>query len=96
MKHDKNRELGEIEMNDLEKLRVVLPHWIEHNIGHGREFAKWAETFNSAGEEEIAGLLKNAEAFLQKADSVLKEALAKAGGKMSGESHHHHPHHHDH
>ena len=77
-------------MNDLEKLRVVLPHWIEHNIGHGREFANWAETLSSAGEEEIASLLKKAEVLLQEADSVLKETLAKAGGKMSDESHHHH------
>ena len=78
-------------MNDLEKLRVILPHWIEHNAGHGSEFAKWAETLNAAGEEQIAGLLKQAESFLQDADSVLKEALAKAGGEMP-ESGQHHPH----
>jgi hypothetical protein len=82
-------------MNDLEKLRVILPHWIEHNIGHGREFAKWAETLSSAGERDLAALLKKAEAFLQDADSVLQEALVRAGGEMSGASPHH-PHHHDH
>ena len=82
-------------MNDLEKLQVVLPHWIEHNIGHSQEFKKWGETLNSVGEEEIAGLLKKAEAFLRDADSVLKEALAKAGGEISGGSPHH-PHHHGH
>ena len=81
-------------MKDLEKLRVVLPHWIEHNIGHGREFAKWAETLASAGEEEIAGLLKKAEAFLHDADSVLKEALHRAGGEMTGGPHQHHHHKH--
>lgn len=83
-------------MNDLEKLRVILPHWIEHNAGHGKEFANWADTLSSAGEKEIAELLKQAEAFLQSADSVLKEALEKAGGEMSGKSHHHHPHNHEH
>lgn len=82
-------------MNDLEKLRVVLPHWIEHNIGHGREFAHWAEILLLGGEEELAHLLKKAEAFLQEADSVLKEALLKAGGEMHDENHHHR-HHHDH
>jgi len=85
------------DMNELEKLRVVLPHWIEHNIGHGREFASWAETLSSSGERDIAALLKKAEAFLQDADRVLKEALTKAGGEISGAGHHHnHPHHHDH
>jgi len=81
-------------MNDLEKLRVILPHWIEHNTGHGREFEKWAATLSEAGEEEIAGLLKQAYLFLQDADLVLKEALSKAGGEIkSGDPHHHHHHH---
>jgi len=96
VRQEKNKGLDDTGMNDLEKLQVVLPHWIEHNIGHGSEFAKWAETLNSAGEEEIAGLLKKAEAFLQEADSVLKEALIKAGSDMTDGSHHHHSHHHDH
>lgn len=83
-------------MTDLEKLRVVLPHWIEHNTGHGREFADWADTLQSAGEEEIAVLLRKAEDFLQQADAVLKQALVKAGGEMDSEGGHHHSHHHDH
>ena len=82
-------------MNDLEKLRVILPHWIEHNIGHGREFSNWAETLSSTGEKEISVLLKKAEAFLQDADAVLKEALTIAGGEINGHSHQH-QHHHDH
>lgn len=83
-------------MNDLEKLRVLLPHWIEHNVGHSKEFANWSDTLHSGGESEIAELLKQAEGFLQNADLVLKEALVRAGGEMSGEGGHHHPHHHDH
>lgn len=79
-------------MNDLEKLRVILPHWIEHNIGHGLEFAKWASTMDTAGEKELAGLLQKAESFLQSADAVLKEALAKAGGEITDGGHHHHHH----
>ena len=77
-------------MNELEKLRVILPHWIEHNIGHGSEFANWADALDSAGETELAELLKKADALLQDADAVLKEALAKAGGAMDIDSHHHH------
>lgn len=84
-------------MNDLEKLRVVLPHWIEHNTGHGGEFAKWAETLRAAGHEEVARLLKKAEASLREADGALREALEKMGGKMDDSGgHHHHHHHHDH
>ena len=84
-------------MNEIEKLRVVLPHWIEHNTGHGKEFANWADSLSDSGEAEIAALLRKAETFLQDADATLKEALAKAGGAMDGDSnhHHHHGHHHD-
>ena len=28
-------------MDNLEKLRILLQHWIEHNGGHVAEFAKW-------------------------------------------------------
>ena len=82
-------------MDELEKLRVMLPHWIEHNVGHGAEFSNWAVTLDSVGEAEIASLLKKAEAFLQDADTVLKEALQKAGGSLD-DGDHHHGHHHDH
>ena len=83
-------------MNDIDKLRVILPHWIEHNNGHAEEFAKWSDDLSSAGEPEIAGLLKKAEGFLQNADSVLKQALDKAGGAVEGGHHDHPPHHHSH
>jgi len=81
-------------MDNLEKLRVLLPHWIEHNIGHGREFEKWAGILGEAGDKEVAGLLRKAHSCLQDADVVLREALARTGGSMGGEGHHHH--HHDH
>ena len=81
-------------MNDMDKLRVVLPHWIDHNIGHGKEFANWAETLEKASEHEVAELLRKAASFLEQADSVLKEALHKAGGQLESDSGHHHHHHH--
>jgi hypothetical protein len=30
-------------ITDPEKLRVLLPHWIEHNAEHAAEFRQWAE-----------------------------------------------------
>ena len=81
-------------MNDLEKLRVMLPHWIEHNLGHGAEFSQWAEKL-VADTPEVAALLRKAVSSLQKAQSALEDALAKAGGPLEGGSHHHGHHHHD-
>ena len=77
-------------MNDLDKLRVMLPHWIEHNSGHGREFAQWSQLLTSCGQDEIAELLKKAEASLKETDAALKEALLKAGGPIEGHDYHHH------
>ena len=89
-------------MNDLDKLRVMLPHWIEHNQGHGAEFSQWAEKLVS-DTPEVAALLRRAVSSLEEAQSALEKALVKAGGPLEGHDHHgkhshhsggHHHHHH--
>jgi hypothetical protein len=83
-------------MNDLDKLRVMLPHWINHNQGHGGEFAQWAKKF-SGDSPEVARLLHDAVHSLQKAQICLEEALGKAGGPLDapgGDSHSEHGHSH--
>ncbi len=81
------------QMSDLEKLRVMLPHWIEHNRGHGEEFSRWAERL-AAENAGVAALLQDAVRSLQQAQDALEEALARAGGPL--EEPHHHEHHHGH
>ena len=81
-------------MNNLENLRILLPHWLEHNASHGQEFTRWAELIGDA-DQEIAGLLHKAAAALQAADGELRQALLRAGGEAPGHAHHHHHHHHN-
>ncbi len=84
------------QMSDLEKLRIMLPHWIEHNQGHGDEFQQWAERLGES-DAEMARLLQSAVRSLRQAQSALEEALAKAGGPLQGPHHGphgHHGHHH--
>lgn len=76
-------------MDDVEKLRILLPHWIEHNRDHGLEFAKWASQVRGAGQEETAELLERAAASLRTAEAALREALQKAGGTLDGHGEHH-------
>ncbi|MCW5200765.1 hypothetical protein VU07_02995, partial [Desulfobulbus sp. F4] len=63
-------------MNKLDKVRVLLPHWIEHNHGHSAEFLQWAETL-AAESPEIGKMLHAAAESLQNAEHLLEDALKK-------------------
>ncbi|MHB8791205.1 MAG: hypothetical protein ACYDBT_15155 [Desulfobulbaceae bacterium] len=81
-------------MDNLEKLRVLLPHWLEHNVSHGQEFAKWADLVEGDN-REIADLLRKAANALAGGDAALREALHRSGGEQPGHPPHHHHHHHN-
>jgi hypothetical protein len=81
-------------MTEVYKVRVLLPHLIEHNHSHEKEFAKWAAVLDSNGQQEAAVLMNEAIVHLQKAAQGLEAALTKIGGPLAEKGHHHH-HHHD-
>jgi len=85
-------------MDDRTKVRVMLPHWLDHNEGHGKEFLAWADKLRQAGEREAAEALAQAAASLDEAQQSLDEALRLLGGPLEGEDRggHHHHHHHGH
>lgn len=64
-------------MEDAEKLRVLLPHWIEHNGEHAGEFREWAQ---KAGPARDA--LLDAARFLEQANTRLQKALGQLGGPL--------------
>ena len=74
-------------MNDQEKLRVLLSHWIEHNEEHAGEFRRWAEGAGDAAPDIVAA----AEA-VTRANESLAAALEKLGGALE---HQHHLHNHN-
>lgn len=65
-------------MKELEKLRVLIPHWIEHNEEHANEFRRWAEL---AGDATV-DILAAAQAMAQ-VNVSLSAALEKLGGPPS-------------
>lgn len=77
-------------MNEIEKLRVLLPHWIEHNSGHESECVKWADVARSEGLEKVADCIDAAVKTMKEVNKHLEEALTEAGGAAEGHHHHHH------
>lgn len=60
--------------DDLAKLRILLPHWIEHNEEHADSFRKWAEKARGLGQEETGRWIEEAMERM----AVCNEALAEA------------------
>ena len=79
------------EQNTIKKLRVLLPHWIEHNNNHIAEFRKWENEVRAESGNEVSLLLEKAISDMEEAGKSLSEALEKVGGPLKGsEGHHHH------
>ncbi|MBU0480178.1 MAG: hypothetical protein KKG47_03635 [Proteobacteria bacterium] len=77
-------------MSETDKLRVLLPHWIEHNNSHIAEFTKWKQVAADCGKDLAEGIEEAIDA-MKKAGASLQGVLEKLGGPA--ESHHHHHHH---
>jgi hypothetical protein len=65
---------------DQDKLRVLLPHWIEHNAEHAAEFRTWAEKARAIGQEEVAEEIDLAAKQMGWVNEALSAALDKLGG----------------
>ena len=80
--------------SDLEKLQMLLAHWLQHNENHGSEYLKWAEVARETGHAATAEFIEQAVDLLKKSDEYLEKALESVGGPSQEHGHHHH-HHHD-
>jgi hypothetical protein len=65
-----------------EKVRALLPHWIEHNAEHAAEFHRWAEEVRAVGQEEVADEIALAAKELGWVNEALRSALEKLGGPV--------------
>jgi hypothetical protein len=64
-------------MNDREKLRVLIPHWVEHNEEHASEFRRWAAEVQDAATD-----LEEAATQMANVNHALTAALEKLGGPL--------------
>ena len=70
-------------MKELEKLRVLIPHWIEHNNEHAQEFRRWAQKSG-----DISGSILAAADSIAQANECLETALEKLGGPLDYQPEH--------
>ncbi len=80
------------EKTDLDKLRILLPHWIEHNHAHAHEFADWAEKARAMDNVDVAADIERAAKLVHDANDVLSTALEKLGGALETDAAHEYHH----
>ena len=68
-------------MEDKEKLKVVIEHWIEHNKEHAEEFREWAGKAKGFGENATGENITRAAEQLEAAN----ESLLTASKALTGE-----------
>jgi hypothetical protein len=70
-------------MTDRDKLRAMLPHWIEHNAQHAADFRRWGAL---AGDAEAD--IEAAAAHMEAANKALAAAMERLGGLKEGDHRH--------
>ena len=82
-------------MNDQEKLRFLLSHWINHNGEHAEEYQKWIEIAENLGQKDAASKLEEAIKQMDTVNGHLQAAQDLLGGSIKDDSgSHSHPHEH--
>ena len=76
-------------MTELEKLRMLLPHWIEHNEEHAGDYARGANVATEAGHPEVAAMIRVAIEKASEANAELQRALDALGGPVAAHGHRH-------
>jgi hypothetical protein len=67
--------IEEVDMEDRERLRIVLRHLIEHNEGHVEDYTRWIELAQTSGLDAVAVLIEEANEHSRKAGAALKKAV---------------------
>jgi len=68
--------------NDIDEIRKLLSHWIEHNAEYAPEFREWAERVQQAGKDSAAQGIVFAANALETATEALQAALRQLGGPL--------------
>jgi rubrerythrin len=61
-------------MDEMDKLKHLLEHWIEHNEEHEKTYRDWADKALSAGKPELSEVLRDIAAETGKMEKLFLKA----------------------
>ncbi len=64
---------------ELEKVKILLSHWIHHNAEHKTEFENWAEKIRNFGLDNAYAEVNQAAVMMDKVNEHLSNALTAIG-----------------
>lgn len=64
----------QVTATDMEKLKILLAHWMEHNHEHVETYIAWAEKAAALGNSGLSGMLKEIAAETKKIDALFERA----------------------
>ncbi len=70
-------------MTELEKLKHLIEHWIEHNEAHVNTYREWASKAEALEKKELSEILKQITDETNKLESLFKKALKTIYSKRS-------------
>lgn len=62
-------------MDELEKLKKLIPHWMEHNDEHTEIYQSWAKKMSSLGMKELSEILIKLHQESKKLRKLFEEAM---------------------
>jgi hypothetical protein len=62
-------------MDEIEKLKKLIPHWMEHNDEHAETYKSWAEKMSSLKKKELSEILIRLYQESKKLRELFKEAM---------------------
>jgi ABC-type multidrug transport system ATPase subunit len=72
---------GEDAASEMDKLKILLDHWMKHNLEHADTYIQWAEKIKTLGNPGLAGILNEIAVETKKVDGIFERARKSITGE---------------
>ncbi|MCD6256586.1 hypothetical protein J7J45_00810 [Candidatus Aerophobetes bacterium] len=71
---------------DIEKIKLLLPHWIKHNEEHTDEYKRWLERIRKDVSKDMVKNMEKAIQLMEESNKYLKSTLDEMKKKAANSS----------